>query len=62
MFLLWQFGLVDTWGMVNYFINVGIQYGSVVAGALAFGNVSDLSPKVFLEPVLRLGVDLRYII
>ena len=54
MFFFWQVGLVDTFSMIQFCINTGSQYGAIVLAAAA-GNVSDIGPKVLLEPVLGLG-------
>ncbi len=62
MCLLWQLGIIDTLGMVNYFVNVGMQYGSIVTAAAAGVNhLSEVNPKIILEPVFGLGVSFRYI-
>ena len=61
MFFLWQFGLVDTLGMVNYFVNIGMQYGTIVIASAGVKHLSELSPKILLEPILGLGVSCRYI-
>jgi len=45
--------------MVNYFINVGMQYGAMVFTAV--DNVSELSQKVLLEPISGFLISLRYI-
>jgi len=58
--LLWQLGLVDTFSMIQIFINAGSQYGAIVVGATS-GNFSDLGPRVFLEPVIALGTSYQFI-
>jgi len=45
MVLLWQFELVDTLSMVQFFINSGSQYMAIVVGA-ASGRYSDIGPRV----------------
>jgi hypothetical protein len=61
MVFLWQLGIVDTWGLVNYFVNVGAQYGTIVIAATGVKHFSEVTPKVLLEPISGIGVSLRYI-
>ena len=60
MVLLWQFGLVDTLSMVQFFINSGSQYGAIVVAA-ASGRYSDIGPRVLLEPVIGFGTSYQFI-
>lgn len=60
IFLLWQLKLVDTFTMVQIFVNAGIQYGVVALGA-ASGNFSDIGPKTLFEPIRGFGVAARFI-
>ncbi len=61
MFFLWQLGIVDTLGMVNYFVNIGMQYGLIVVAAAGVKHISEVSQKILLEPIFGLGVNLRHI-
>jgi hypothetical protein len=55
MYVLWQLGIVDTCSMVNYFVNIGMQYGTIVFTSAGVKHLSELSPKVMLEPIVGLG-------
>ena len=60
MFFFWQVGLVDTFSLLQFCINTGLQYAAVVA-ASASGNFSDFGPKVLLEPIIGLGTGYQFI-
>jgi len=60
MLFFWQAGLVDTFSLLQFFINTGSQYGTIVL-ASAGGNFSDIGPKVLFEPILGLGTSYQYI-
>ena len=49
MFLFWQVGLVDSFSLIQFCINIGSQYGTIIAASVA-GNFSDIGPKVLFEP------------
>jgi hypothetical protein len=53
MLLFCQLGLVDTLTLVQFFTNIGSQYGAIVV-ATAAGNFSGIGPKVLLEPIIGL--------
>ena len=58
--LLWQLVLVDTFSMIHFFINAGLQYGTIV-GLSAGGNFSEIGPKVLLEPLFGLATGYQFI-
>ena len=60
MILLWQFGLVDTLSMIQFFINAGTQYGVLVVTEAA-GNFTKIGPSVFLAPIAGLGTSYKYV-
>ncbi len=60
LILMWQFGLVDTFTVVNLIYNAGTQYGSVVIAAMADGNITNFSGILF-EPIAGLGVSYQYV-
>jgi hypothetical protein len=61
MYLIWQFSIIDTYAMVNYFVNVGMQYITVVFTYAGVKHLSELNLKVMLEPITGLGISVRYI-
>lgn len=60
MIFLWKFGVVDTLSMLQFCINCGTQYGTIVAGAAA-GNFSEIGPSVLFAPFAGLGTSYKYI-
>jgi hypothetical protein len=60
MFFFWQIGFVDTLTLIQFCLNSGIQYSSIVLASCAV-NFSDIRPSVLLEPIAGLGVSYRYI-
>jgi len=50
-----QYGLVDTFTAVNFVYNVGMQYSSIVIGAMADGNFIKLPNRIF-EPIYGFAV------
>ena len=61
MLFFWQVGLVDTFSVIQFCINIGSQYVAIVA-ASAVGNFSDIGPKVLFEPIIGLGTSYQFII
>ena len=60
MIFLWKCGIVDSLSMLQFCINCGTQYGTIVAGAAA-GNFSEIGPSVLLAPFAGLGTSYKYI-
>lgn len=60
LFFFCQIGLVDTYSFLTFPVNSGSQYLAIVVGAAA-ANSSSLSPRILLEPILRLGVSYQYV-
>ena len=58
--LMWQFGVIDTFTAVNFLYKAGAQYGAIVVGALADGNMTQL-PRILFEPITGLGVAYRFV-
>lgn len=58
--LMWQFGFVDTFTLVNFLYNAGSQYSTVVVTAMSDGNVTKF-PGVLLEPIAGLGVGYQFV-
>lgn len=58
--LLWQLEVVDTFTMLQFFVNAGSQYFSIV-GASAAGNFSEINPRILLEPVVGLRTAVKFI-
>ena len=65
MVLFYQLGMVDTFTFVQFCINSGAQYASIVLVisvlASASGNFSSISPKMLLEPITGLEISYQYI-
>jgi len=55
-----QYGLVDTFTAVNFVYNVGMQYSSIVIGAMADGNFIKLPNRIF-EPIYGFAVSYEFI-
>ena len=60
LLFMWQFGLVDTFTLVNFIYNAGAQYGAIVLGAMADGNFTKL-PGIFFEPIAGFGLSYQFI-
>ena len=60
MILLWQLGVVDTLTMLQFFINCGSQYASIVA-VESTGNFSKIGLSVLLSPITGLGTSYKFI-
>ena len=58
--LMWQYGIVDTFTLVNFIYNAGAQYGAIVISAIADGNITNL-PKLFFEPIAGVGVSYQFV-
>jgi hypothetical protein len=61
MCFLWQLNIIDTLRIVNYFVDVVMQHGFVVVATAGLKHLSEVSPKIILEPFVGLGESLRYI-
>lgn len=57
---MWQYRLVDTFTAVNFVYNVGMQHSSIVIGAMADGNFTKLSNRIF-EPIYGFAVSHKFI-
>jgi hypothetical protein len=57
---MWQFGLVDTFTAVNFIYNAGAQYGAVVIGAMADGNITKF-PGMLFEPIAGFEVSYQFV-
>lgn len=57
---MWQCGFVDTFTAVNFIYNIGAQYGGIVIGAMAEGNVTKL-PRIMFEPFAGFGVSYQFV-
>lgn len=60
LILMWQFGLVDTFTVVNVLYNAGSQYGAIVIASMADGNFTNF-PKILFEPIAGIGLSYQYI-
>lgn len=60
MLFFWQVGLVDTFSLIQFCINTGLQYGAIIVASAA-GNFSDIGPKVLFEPIIGLGTSYQFI-
>jgi hypothetical protein len=60
MLFFWQVGLIDTFSLIQFYINTGSQYGAIVVASAA-GNFSDIGPKVLFEPIIGLDTVYQYI-
>lgn len=62
VYFLWQMGVVDTQGLANCFINIGIQYGTMVfAKSVAGVKALDNNATMFREPLDGLLVAHQFI-
>ena len=59
MFLFWQVGLVDKFSLIKFYINIGSQYGTIIAASVT-SNFSDIGPKVLFEPIIGLGTSYQF--
>lgn len=60
LILMWQYGLVDTFTVMNVLYNAGAQYGAVVIASMADGNITNF-PEILLEPIAGLGVNYKFV-
>ena len=60
MIFLWQFGLVDSLTLLQFFINCGAQYTGLTLGEAA-GYMGDIGPSVLLAPVRGFGTSYQYV-
>lgn len=60
MLFFWQVGLVDTFSLIQFCMNTGLQYGAIVTASAA-GNFSDIGLKVLFEPIIGLGTSYQFI-
>lgn len=58
--LMWQFGFIDTFTLLQCLYNASAQYRSVVVAALADGNISQL-PTVPFEAIVGFKVSYDFI-
>lgn len=59
MLVFWQLWVIDSF--MQFFLNAGTQYGSIVLGSAAVGNHSEIGLKVLFEPILGLGTSYRFV-
>ena len=60
MVLLWQLKLIDSLTFIQFCINCGTQYGTIVA-AEATVCIDDIGPGVILAPLSGLGTSYKYV-
>ena len=60
MVLLWQFGIVDSLTLLQFYINYAAQYTGLTLGEAA-GYMGDIGSGALLAPIKGLGISYQYI-
>lgn len=61
MVLLWQFDIVNTSTLVQFYINIDVQYAAVVIGE-AVKNFSYIKRKVLIKPIIGFNINNKFIV
>jgi hypothetical protein len=60
LMIFWKVGLADTFNVLKLCVNCGSQYVGIVL-ASAVENFYEISRRVLLEPVFKLGMGYQFI-
>ena len=60
MIFLWKIGFIDTFSLMQFFVNTGVEYSGVVVASAA-GNFSQIKSAALLKPIHGLHISYQFV-